>query len=239
MAPRRNLTHKRIKQMSANPTKILTHRRQRMAIRKGRIFSTLTKKSLSRRVVLRASHSLAVGNDVYPITLNRGNPVAYSLETWKYQQKPQQWAWKNPSAVPGLLKVQKLKFLRMHRRYALAILNRWMYHRSRNTWVRWLQQLKWDQWAWIQHLEHLPNHLMTKTGWFPHPKEAMIWLKAGRVQLNFFPKGKMQANSFVVQPGDVCSFQSAAHYHEHLTRTSYGWVQQWSNPMKHGSCIYL
>jgi len=236
VAQRRNLTQKRIKQMSPNPTKILTSRQQRILIRKGRIFSTLTKKSLGRRVVLRANHSKALGA---PILLKRGNPMVYPLEVWKYKQPQQEWAWKNPSAVPGLIKLQKLKFLNMHRRYALAILNRWMYHRSRKTWVRWLQELKWNQWAWVQRLEHLPAQLLTKTGWFIQPKEAMIQLKAGHVQLNFFPKGKVQVNSFMVQPGDVMSFPSVTYYHQCLSRPAHLWVQQWGTPIKHSKLIYL
>lgn len=234
MAQRRNLYLKRIKQLDAHPTKTLSARRQRMITRKGRVFSTLTKKSLGRRVMLRASHSLAAHPS---LSLARANPLVYSLEAWKYQQP--KWTWKNPSAVPGLLKLQKLKWLTLHRRYALAILNQWMSHRSRRTWVRWLQQLQWQQWAWVQRLEHLPDQLLTKVGWFDQPKEALLWLKAGRVQLNGFPKGKIRLNSFTSQPGDLWQFTSVPHYHQHLSRHGNWWVQQWSAPLKASSPIYL
>jgi hypothetical protein len=235
MFQRRNRSFKRIKQLNANPTKLLTHRQQRMAKRKTRLFSALTKKSFNRRVVLRASQAL----NMDPIMLNRGNPVIYSLPTWKYQQR--KWSWYNPSAVPGLIKVQKLKFLALHRRYTMLILYRWMHHRSRSTWVRWLQQLKWNQWAWVQCLEHLPHNLLTKTGWFNHPKEATMWIKRRVMQLNAFPKGNHRVNSFTTQPGDLWSFDSLNGYHQHLSRQSSLWVEQWSKPMnmKHSSIIYV
>lgn len=228
MFQRRNRNFKRIKQMDSNPTKLLTDRRQRMIARKSRLFSALTKKSFNRRLVLRASQAMQMSNTM---VLNRGNPLVYSLEAWKYQQ--QKWSWNNPSAVPGLLKVQKLKFLALHRRYTATLLNRWMHHRSRSTWIRWLQQLKWNQWAWVQHLEHLPHNLLTKTGWFNHPKEAMMWVKRRVMQLNSFPKGNLRVNSFITQPGDIWNFESLTGYHQHLSRQSHLWVEQWSKPMKH------
>jgi hypothetical protein len=237
MAQRRNLYLKRIKQLDAHPTKALSDRRQRMISRKGRVFSTLTKKSLGRRVMLRASYSLGLSSNAHASGLTRANPLVYNLEAWKYQQP--KWAWKNPSAVPGLLKLQKLKWLALHRRYALAILNQWMYHRSRRTWVRWLQQLQWQQWAWVQRLEHLPHQLLTKVGWFDQPKEAMLWFKAGRVQLNAFPKGKLRVNSFTTQPGDVWQFAFMPGYHQHLSRHAHWWTQQWAAPLKASSHIYL
>lgn len=230
MVQRRNREFKRIKQLDSNPTKCLTDRQQRLVKRKNRVFSALTKKSLSRRVMLRAGHMMATSSEMdTAMMLTRGNPLVYSLEAWKYQQR--QWAWNNPNAVPGLLKIQKLKFLALHRRYAVAILTRWMHHRSRTTWVRWLQQVKWNQWAWVQRLEHLPHNWLTKVGWFNHPKEAMMWVKRDVIQLNFFPKGDLRVNSFNTQPGDVWSFHSLPHYHQHLSRQSHFWVKQWSTPM--------
>ena len=238
MFQRRNLYLKRIKQFDANPTKSLTHRQQRLRMRKNRIFSALTQKSYSRRVMMRAEHLASLHPDAsQEFIMNRGHPTVYPMEVWKYQR--QKWFWNNPSAVPGLLKIQKLKFLALHQRYAVAILRRWLYHRSPRTWIRWLQQLQWNQWAWVQRLEHLPNNFLTKVGWFNHPKEAMMWIKRNGVQLNSFPKGKLRVKSYTTQPGDVWSFASLQHYHQHLTRHSQFWVEQWSTPMKQSVIIYL
>lgn len=238
MFQRRNLNLKRIKQLDANPTKSLTNRQQRLRMRKNRIFSALTRKSYSRRVMMRAEHLAMVKPEITPeFIVNRGQPTVYPLEAWKYQR--QKWFWNNPSAVPGLLKIQKLKFRALHQRYAVAILRRWLYHRSRRTWIRWLQQLRWNQWAWVQRLEHLPNQLLTKVGWFNHPKEAMMWIKRNGVQLNSFPKGNLRVKSYATQPGDVWSFVSLQHYHQHLTRPSEFWVEQWSTPLKQSIIIYL
>lgn len=238
MFQRRNREHKRIKQMDSNPTKLLTSRQQRLIKRKNRVFSALTKKSFNRRVMLRAGQVIASNSAMdNPMMITRGSPLVYSLQAWKYQQR--KWTWNNPSAVPGLLKIQKLKFLTTHQRYALAILTRWMHHRSRSTWIRWLHQLKWNQWAWVQRLEHLPHNLLTKAGWFNHPKEAMIWVKRDSIQLNFFPKGDLRVNSFNTQPGDVWSFSSLPHYHQHLSRQSRFYVKQWSTPMTYSWIIYL
>lgn len=231
MFQRRNRYFKRIKQLDSNPTKLLTSRRQRIVNRRNRVFSIFTKKSFGRRIVFRAKQTMDMTSTTdQTMLLNRGNPLVYSLQTWKHQQR--KWSWSNPSAVPGLLKIRKLKSLALNRRYAVGILTQWMHHRSRTTWVRWLQQLQWNQWAWVQRLEHLPHNLLAKTGWFNHPKEAMMWVKRHVLQLNSFPKGNLRVNSFTTQSGDVWSFNSLPHYHEHLSRRSPFWVAQWSTPMK-------
>jgi hypothetical protein len=235
MFQRRNRFLKRIKQFDANPTKTLTQRQQRLSMRKLGVFSALTKKSYARRVMLRAT---STGSHLENSAVwRRGNPIVYPLQTVKYLRP--KWYWTNPSAVPGLVKVQKVKFLSLHQRYALAILNQWMYHRSRKTWIRWLQQVRWNTWAWVQRLEHLPNNLLTKVGWFNHPKEALQWLKRSGVQLNSFPKGELQFKSYTTTPGDFWNFTSVAHYHHHLSRQSHSWVEQWSTPFKRSFQIYF
>jgi hypothetical protein len=163
--------------------------------------------------------------------------MVYSMPTWKYQR--QKWYWQNPSAVPGLLKIPKRKFLALHQRHTMSLLKRWLHYRSRITWVRWLQQLRWHQWAWVQRLEHLPHMALTKTGWFNHPTEAMAWIKRNGVQLNSFPKGQLRVTSYLTQPGDWWSFVSVPDYHQHLTGHCNVWVAQWSTPMTHSYWIYL
>jgi hypothetical protein len=229
MFRRRNLYVKRLKLLNPNPSKSLTRRQRRWIKRKNRLFSVLTKKSYARRVLVRATMSPS-DFDSGPVW-RRGRPMVYAMPAWKYQR--QKWYWKNPSAVPGLLKIHKLKFLALHRRYTMGLLNRWLHFRARSTWVRWLQQVQWHQWAWIQRLEHLPHLLLTKTGWFNHPKEAMAGLKGSQVQLNGFPKGALQMKTYATQPGDIWSFVSMPQYHRHLSHQSHFWAAQWSHPMTH------
>lgn len=235
MFRRRNLYLKRLQLLGPNPTKAHTRRQRQWIKRKSRIFSALTKKSYGQRVLLRATMSQSEANAKW--MWHRTQSLVYSMPTWKYQR--QKWYWNNPSAVPGLLKIQKLKFLALHQRYTMGLLNRWLHYRSRVTWVRWLQQLRWNQWAWVQRLEHLPHILLTKTGWFSHPKEAMVWIKHNGIQLNSFPKGNLRVKSYVTQPGDLWRFVSVPHYHQHLSRHSDAWVEQWSTPMKRSSSIYV
>lgn len=165
--------------------------------------------------------------------------VIFALPTMRTQQSKMLWFFKTPSAIPGLVKVDRLRSIHRRQQRNLHRLSIWLAHVQTN-WLLRVYQLCQSirttnsMWCWLQRLEAYFPLLITKMGMNANVPAALQTIQHAKLQRNGQTVNKIWSSA---NPADVLSLQSHCEWDYYImthlaSKHSSMAFAKWSNVQK-------
>jgi ribosomal protein S4 len=151
--------------------------------------------------------------------MNKAVPLKTNLPAMRSQLAKILWFFKSPSAIPGLVKVDRIRSLHRRQRQNRRRLNVWLAHVKMGMLQKLSQMcrvsgLSGSIWGWVQALEaHWPL-LVTKVGWSANLPQARQVVQYRQLRRNGQDVSKVWS---VAHPADVVSLKNNTYWFDQMT----------------------